>query len=265
MKVNEIMSRDAVSVKEHENMTHARQLMRDRFLRGLPVTNANGKMVGILKDQDILNITSTRSNVTIEGFVHDCPLITPKMDMMDAAKMMIAAEIAHCPVVISETEKEIVGIISSSDILTNIEPDKINGMVVADVMTTNVTSCTPQDSLTKIWPLLLGSNYSGLPVISDTKELQGVVTRSDIIRSGAIRTALSETHSTQPNDVPLVEKIMSTPAYTVVSDTDLKDCLEKMLHYDVGRLTVVDNERIIGIVDRSDILRASLNGANSTL
>jgi predicted transcriptional regulator len=258
MKVNEIMSKDAVSVKEHDNMTYARQLIRDHFLRGLAVTNANGKMVGILKNKDILNIASTRSNVTIEGFVNDCPLITQETDIMDAAKLIIASDVGLCPVVASETDKEIVGIVSNSDILANIGSHKINTKVAADVMTTDVISCNPQDILTKIWPILLTSNCSGLPVVTNAHELQGMVTIRDIIRSGFVRPAISEKNQTQSKDVPSVEQIMSTPAYTVASDTSVKECIEKMLHYDIGRLTVVNVGKVIGIVARTDILRASL-------
>ncbi|ABE52652.1 CBS domain-containing protein [Methanococcoides burtonii] len=258
MKVNEIMSKDAVCVKEHDNMTHARQLMRDHFLRGLPVTDANGKMVGILKDQDILNITSTRSNVTIGGFVHDCPLITPKTDIMDAARLIIESGVGRCPIVRSETEREIVGILSNSDILANIGSNRINTKVAADVMTTDIISCNPHDLLTKIWPILLTSNYSGLPVVTNADELQGMITIRDIIRFGFIRPAIGDKQQTQTKDVPSVDKIMSTPAYTVLSDTSVKECVEKMLHYDVGRLTVVNDGKVIGIVSRTDILRASL-------
>jgi CBS domain-containing protein len=56
---------------------------------------------------------------------------------------------------------------------------------------------------------------------------------------------------------------MSTPVYSVSSDTPIKDCLKKMLHYDVGRMTVVDKDNITGIVDRTDILRAFVMGTDT--
>ena len=54
MTVDEIMSKDGVFVKEDDFVTHARQMMRDHFLRGLPVIDDSEKVVGILvarKDQ----------------------------------------------------------------------------------------------------------------------------------------------------------------------------------------------------------------------
>lgn len=260
MKVNEIMSRDAVCIKGHDSITHARQLMRDHYLRGLPVIDEERKVVGILKDQDILNIKSTKSDVTVEGYMHDCPLITPETDIADAAKHLLDSEIGRCPVIVSNEDRMIAGILSNSDILANIGSNKRLNRAVADIMTTDVITCKPQDNLTTVWPVLLESNFSGLPVVSDKNKPMGMVTRMDIIRSGFTRTSMSDTHATQPKETTVVEKIMSTPVYSVSADTSVKDCLEKMLHYDVGRMTVLDKDRIIGIVDRTDILQAFVMG-----
>lgn len=260
MKVNEIMSKDAVCIKEHDSITHARQLMRDHYLRGLPVIDEEQKVVGILKDQDVLNIKATKSNVTVEGYMHNCPLITPETDIVDAAKHLLDSEIGRCPVVFSSEDRRMAGMLSNSDILANISGDRKLDATVADIMTTEVITCTPQESLAKVWPLLLESNFSGLPVVSDKDEPMGMVTRMDIIRSGFIRTAMSDTHATQPKDTTVVEKIMSTPVYSVSPDTPVKDCLKQMLHYDVGRITVLDKDRIMGIVDRTDILRIFVMG-----
>lgn len=262
MKVNEIMSKDAVCVNEHDSITHARQLMRDHYLRGLPVIDKEEKVIGILKDQDVLNIKATKSNVTVEGYIQACPLITPETDIADAAKYLLDSEIGRCPVVISNEERGLSGIVSNSDILANITSNRKLNANVSEIMTTDVLTCTPHENVTKIWPVLLESNFSGLPVVSEKGEPMGMVTRMDIIRSGFIRTSMSETHSTQPKDTTVVEKIMSTPVYSVSSDTPIRDCLKQMLHYDVGRITVVDEERIKGIVDRTDILRAFVMGTD---
>ncbi len=65
MKVDKIMSYEPVSIKAGDFITHARQLMRDHFLRGIVVVDDENRLVGMLNDQDILRVTSTRSNVTV--------------------------------------------------------------------------------------------------------------------------------------------------------------------------------------------------------
>ena len=66
MDLSKIMSNGPVSVKDGDFITHARQLMRDHFLRGIVVVDEENRLVGMLNDQDILRVTSTRSNVTVE-------------------------------------------------------------------------------------------------------------------------------------------------------------------------------------------------------
>ncbi|MGM0770786.1 MAG: CBS domain-containing protein [Halobacteriota archaeon] len=260
MKVNEIMSKDAVCINKHDSITHARQLMRDHYLRGLPVIDEEKKVIGILKDQDVLNIKATKSNVTVEGYIQTCPLITPATEIADAAKYLLDSEIGRCPVVISNEDRRLSGIVSNSDILAKIKSNRKLDGTVSEIMTTDVVTCKPHENVTKIWPVLLESNFSGLPVVSEKGEPIGIVTRMDIIRSGFIRTSMSETRATQPKDTTVVEKIMSTPVYSVSSETPIKDCLRQMLHYDVGRMTVVNEDRIAGIVDRTDVLQAFVMG-----
>ncbi|HNT72805.1 MAG TPA: CBS domain-containing protein, partial [Methanothrix sp.] len=61
VSVEDIMSKDPVSVEEGNFVTRARQLIRDNQLRGLPILSAEGRVVGIVTDRDMLRISSTRS------------------------------------------------------------------------------------------------------------------------------------------------------------------------------------------------------------
>lgn len=53
-----------------------------------------------------------------------------------------------------------------------------------------------------------------------------------------------------------VRDVMSTPAVTVGADVTLYDAIEVMLEHSVGSVVVVD-DWIVGIITRSDILRAA--------
>lgn len=54
MNVSEIMTEEPVSIKEGDFVTHARQLMRDYFFRGIVVVDEGNRLVGMLNDQDIM-------------------------------------------------------------------------------------------------------------------------------------------------------------------------------------------------------------------
>ena len=260
MIVEEIMSKGPVSVKDSDFVTHARQQMRDHFLRGLPVVDESNRVIGILSDQDILNITSTRSNVTVGGYARECPTITPDMDIIKAAHLLVDAKQNRVPVVVSTSDKTCVGILSNADILKNIHSGKASPQTIGDIMTVKILTCHPEDNIAKVWLQMTKYNYTGLPVVSKKNEMIGIITRRDVIKSGYARTGSSDVHGTRPGDSTRVEKVMSTPPYKISQDATLFEATEMMLHYDVGRICIVNKNKLIGIVGRQDVLRACLVG-----
>ncbi|WP_269850882.1 CBS domain-containing protein [Methanosarcina horonobensis] len=135
MNVSEIMSEGPVSIKEGEFVTHARQLMRDHFLRGLIVVDEGNRLVGMLNDQDIMNVTSTRSNVTVSGYARQSPTITPDMDVVKAAKLMVQSKQNRVPVVKSTTDRTVMGILSDVDILRNADLPRNVSKTIEAIMT----------------------------------------------------------------------------------------------------------------------------------
>ena len=67
MKVKDIMSSKPISVDINEYVTRARELMRNYNYDSLPVVE-NGRVAGIITLQDIIHISSTKSDVTVNGY-----------------------------------------------------------------------------------------------------------------------------------------------------------------------------------------------------
>ena len=84
MLVGEIMSKDPLYVVEDDFVTKARQLIRDNQLHGLPVLDRDGHVIGIVTIQEMLKITSTRSNVTVAGFVSETPVVCEEDELAEA-------------------------------------------------------------------------------------------------------------------------------------------------------------------------------------
>jgi len=261
MNVSEIMSEGPVSVKEEDFVTHARQLMRDYFLRGLVVVDEGNRLVGMLNDQDILKVTSTRSNVTVGGYARQSPTVTPDMDVTKAAKLMVQSKQNRVPVVRSTADHTVVGILSDVDILRNVEIPRNIPRTIQAVMTKKVETCLPEERVAKIWGRMLETDYTGIPVVSKRGEPIGMITRRDIIKSGAVRISLEDERAIRPNDSPKVEKLMSTPTYTLSESDSVRSAIEMILHYNIGRVTIVNEQgKVSGIVDRQDLLGSIVNG-----
>ena len=257
MKVEEIMNKNPVFFHNTDFMTHARQVMRDLHKRTMPVVDNKNRVIGILTEKDILNIYSTKSNVTIEGFTSEFPPVYPEMEMMHAAKLMLDADLGRVPVLKSGHEQILAGILSIVDIFRNLDLDKIPPITIKEIMTTDVKTCSPKDSVAKVWLNMKSTGFSGYPVVKEGRIL-GIVTRRNIINAGYARIEREDEHGTKSTMSPPVEKIMSTPAYTLPPETSLKEAINAFLRLGVGRLSVANEGKLAGIIDRSDIIKACI-------
>ncbi|WP_405682253.1 CBS domain-containing protein [Streptomyces sp. NBC_00057] len=137
---------------------------------------------------------------------------------------------------------------------------------VGDLMTDEVVSVVPVTSFKEVAKLLAQHNISGLPVLDDEDRVVGVVSESDLLNRQAAKHLMT-------GDVPdtatgtavssgaefTAAEVMSTPAVTVHADETAPDAARLMMRSGVERLPVVDDEdRLVGIVTRRDLLRLFL-------
>ncbi len=255
MKVDDIMTKNPVFLHDSDFMTHARQVIRDRNKRTLPVVDSKNRVIGLLSEKDILNIYSTKSNVTVEGYVSAFPDVYPEMDIMQAAKLMIGAGMERVPVIRSGQDRTLAGILSIVDIFRNLKLDKIPRTRIDKIMTRDVKTCSIGDSIARVWLNMKETGISGYPVLKDG-QLVGMVTRRNIIRAGYARIEREDEQGTKSTMSPHVEKVMSSPAYTLPPSATLKEAIQAFMKLDVGRLSVVSDGALVGIVDRNDIIKA---------
>lgn len=257
MKVQDVMTKNPIAIKETEFLTRARQIMRDYHYRTLPVVNGNNRVKGILTETALLGITSTKSNVTVEGFMRPAPTVTPDMELSHSAKLMLDAVVGRVPVVKSTQDSSLSGILSIVDIFRHIDLAKIPHKTVSEVMTRDVKTCSAADRIATVWSNMAKLGYSGIPVVKNGK-LVGMVTRRDIIKAGYARIEVEAAHGTRAGTSLTVDKIMKTPPYTIAPDATIMEAIKTILKLDVGRLSVVDGSRLVGIVDRYDLIKACL-------
>lgn len=114
---------------------------------------------------------------------------------------------------------------------------------VGEVMTAEVISVDRSATFREIVKLLADYDITGLPVVDEGGRVVGVVSESDLLARTA-RTAAD---------------IMSAPAATVRAQESVSEAGQLMTRRGVERLPVIDEEeRLIGIVTRRDLLRVFL-------
>lgn len=258
MLVEDIMSREPLYVEDSTFLTKARQIIRDNHVRGMPVVNSQKHVIGIVTSQDMLRVTSTRSNVTVSGFTTKVPLVTGQTDMLKAARLMLTDKSTILPVIQSEENPFLVGVVSLLDVFMNIDSNKLPDKRVSEIMSIDIITASPDDAITKVWNKMIDSDLTGLPVIKAGKPI-GMITRFDILKRGWARISKEDERRPVESTQMPVEKLMSTPIYRILPEDSLLTALKTMMNYDVGRISVVDGDgKLVGIVDRYDLIKSYL-------
>lgn len=258
------MTPNPVTVSVETSATKVRSILRDESYRCIPVVSGT-HLEGIITRGDMIKISATKSNIEARGIMeHPKVIARPDMEIAEISKKLLDANIVQAPVVKSEDNMDLVGIISVADILENIIKRNLKPLYqnVGEVTVKDVITCNYDDPLSKVWDKMDDTGFSGLPVIKK-KKLIGIITRKDIINSGHVR--LSKEGGTKTSTK--VESIMRTPPIVITPDKSINEAAEMMIKFDIGRLPVVNHPvyikkepqrareaELIGIVSREDIL-----------
>ena len=126
LKVSDIMTPDPVTISPEETLMEARQLMRLRKIRRIPVVS-DGRLVGILAEGDLKRAEpSTLSSdqeefmTVMEGtqvnriMIQNLVTASPDMPLLDAARMLHSNKYGALPVL---EDGKLVGILTDNDLI----------------------------------------------------------------------------------------------------------------------------------------------------
>lgn len=147
-------------------------------------------------------------------------------------------------------------------------------LAVQDVMSRNVASVEPGTPLADVVQLLVERDVKAVPVVDDQHQVVGIVTGGDLLAGGAIPVRLS-LQKDFPNDLAAhhleqleasdktAQDIMTAPALTIQAAAHLTQAARLMADRHIKRLPVVDDQnQLVGIVSRLDVLRAASQAAS---
>jgi CBS-domain-containing membrane protein len=117
MQVKKHMSAPAITVRADSDYRMAFDVMRERGVHHLPVVDADGHLVGIVAQRDMLIAATRHQNAPVEmAEVMRRPVISTKADLqiVEAARLMMNQKIGCLPVV--DAEATVLGVITESDL-----------------------------------------------------------------------------------------------------------------------------------------------------
>jgi CBS domain-containing protein len=140
-----------------------------------------------------------------------------------------------------------------------------------DLMTRDVAVVHPETSLLEAVKLMAQRRISGVPVVDDAGTIVGVMSEGDLVRwhegyterqarwldmlADGFELAPAFLHGIQEQRRK-VKTVMSSSVMTVTEDTPAREVASLMCARNIKRVPVVRDGKLVGIVARSDLIRA---------
>jgi CBS domain-containing protein len=145
LKAEDIMNRTVITVGPDTELTKAARILLERKINGLPVVDEKGTLVGILCQSDLI---AQQKKMPI-------PSLFTFLDGLIALTSM------------KQIEKEV---------------RKIAATVVADAMTADPVTVTPETGIDTVAALMVDNSFHTLPVVENGL-LVGIIGKVDILKT----------------------------------------------------------------------------------
>ena len=131
-------------------------------------------------------------------------------------------------------------------------------MRVSELMTRNVETIDAATPAHAAIGRMMTRKMRHLPVVDALGGLVGVVTDRDLrhyLFSPGVFERIGRVSSDELLKTVTVKQVMSSPAISVRADDHLETAARLMVERKIGSLPVVENERVVGIITETDLLR----------
>jgi len=236
------------------------------------VTEDDTRVWGLVSDSDVVAAAATdHVHRTAAGSAATAAVtIGPRDGVRRAAELMNEHRLSHLLVVEPGSDRPL-GVISTLDIAAVMGDvatrlHSRGGTRVEELMTTQIVTVRPEAPLKEVAALLVERRISAVPVLRDG-EVVGVVSEADIVaeeqgspvdRRGALARLLSGDHKRFSTQLAArtAGQAMTAPAVTIESWQSAAAAATLMTERGVKRLPVVKDGKLVGIISRSDLVRA---------
>ena len=144
---------------------------------------------------------------------------------------------------------------------------------VSDIMVYPVITANEEDTLRDVAKIMLDNKVGGVPVVNQDNNLVGFLSETDFsakqnnipfsrnlapqlfgrwLNEDEVEKMYKEARSVK------VKEVMTKPPIYVDADDTISELIEKIMKYDIHRLPVVKNDKLVGMVSRRDLMKLLL-------
>lgn len=281
MNVADIMSSPVYVVNTDEPVSHARKLMLRHRISTLLVLN-EGKMVGIVTKSDITNRLAQAEPLWRRRPIDQVPIkllmtesvitIYPEASISQAAALMLENGVHNIPVV----KNDIIGIVTRTDLVRYVaESSEEMKTKIPKLMTEDIISVHRHHTINHVIDEMNRNEIERVIVKDDAGKTVGIISSKSLALNlltdfqGELSTkSIKMTRKSSPGgqktyryvkEVPLTaEDIMVSPIVSIDVNENVSSAAKKMIEEGLTALPVSDGEDIVGILSRTDIMKAIL-------
>ncbi|PAV12637.1 signal transduction protein [Methanosarcina spelaei] len=281
MNVADIMSSPVYILNADEPVSRARNLMLRHRISTLLVLN-EGKMVGIVTKSDITNRLAQAEPLWRRRPIDQIPIkllmtesvitIYPEASISQAAALMLENGVHNIPVV----KNDIVGIITRTDLVRYVaENSEEMKTKIPKLMSEDIVSVHRHHTINHVIDEMNRNEIERVIVKDDAGNPVGIISSKSLalnlltdfqgeLSTKNIKMARKSSPGGQKTfryvkEVPLIaEDIMVSPINSIDVNENVSEAAKKMIEEGVTALPVSDGENIVGILSRTDIMKAIL-------
>jgi predicted transcriptional regulator len=250
MKVDQMMSRDVVTISPCETVASAAVMMSERNISCI-IAVENENVTGIMTETDLLKKAVVEGKDTRKVKVAEImssPVETASSDMsvLEASEFMETRHIKRLPIL---DEGRLVGIITQTD-LTRVITSYGMWRDISEIMSKDVSVIQGQASVTEASEMMASRGISSI-IVMDAGQVIGLLTERDLLKR--VVAFNRNPHHTK------AEEIMSSPVFSIPPNYSVFSASRTMENKNIRRLVVMDDKKLCGIVTQTDIFKAVKN------
>jgi mannitol/fructose-specific phosphotransferase system IIA component (Ntr-type)/CBS domain-containing protein len=142
-------------------------------------------------------------------------------------------------------------------------------LLVADIMSEEVVTVTPDDSVRTVANYMFKYNFDGVPVVDADGKLLGDLSGKELLKSALSNHGKTAVDKLEPESLEIllrrlgslrVEDLMRKDIPTIPESALAAEAASMMLSHSVDRIMVVRQGNLVGIVSASDIISKIMRG-----
>lgn len=194
-ELREIMTEHPVTMPVTGSITDAVDIIVNRKIGGIPITDNDGELKGIVTERDVMKVLATEhSGRKVEDVMRSSVRVTsPDTPIGSVCREMVTCRFRRLPVVVDDV---LCGIVTATDImsylgkgrafeqLTTGDSAEVMGAPVRSLLSGELYTTTPDRNIHDIAVDMIKKRVGAFPVIEDS-HLVGLVTEYDLVKAFA--------------------------------------------------------------------------------